>query len=318
MRFVPEDGIPVRELRGMLRMTDKSIQVWLTRLGKWWGYVVVEPDVTGPRSKRIHPDAVVRPTPAGRTAQAVWRPLTATIEKRWRQRFGNGEIDQLRNCLLAVANKLDAGLPDSLPILGYGLYSTVPAQEQRAPAAVPIPATSEFPLPALLSKVLLAFAIEFESKSEVSLAIAADVLRLVGEKGVRVRDLPRLAAVSKEAIVMSLNFLQKRGYAVVESESLGSRVKLLVLTPKGRRAHKAYLQLVRTIEERWQARFGNDAIHSLRELLESLIGEPTAQLSPLFRGLVPYPNGWRASIPKPEGLPHYPMVLHRGGFPDGS
>ncbi len=314
MRFIPEGGIPVRELQCLLPMSNKSLQTWLTRLGKWWGYLVVEP-VTGARSQRIHPDAVVRPTLAGRKAQAVWRPLTGTIEKRWQQRFGNEKIDQLRNSLWAVASKLDAGLPDSLPILGYGLFSTGPGQEQHEPAAA---ATSEFALPALLSKVLLAFAIEFENESEVSLAIAANILRLVGERAVRVRDLPRLAAVSKEAVAMSLSFLQKRGYAVVEPESPGGRAKVCVLTPKGRRAYKAYLQLVWTIEERWQARLSNDSIYTLRQLLESLVGESTAQQSPLFRGLDPYPDGWRALIPKPEGLPHYPMVLHRGGFPDGS
>ena len=25
-----------------------------------------------------------------------------------------------------------------------------------------------------------------------------------------------------------------------------------------------------------------------------------------------------SSVPKPEGFPHYPMLVHRGGFPDGS
>jgi len=45
--------------------------------------------------------------------------------------------------------------------------------------------------------------------------------------------------------------------------------------------------------------------------------------------LQPYPDGWRASkayaartqavIDDPTAaLPHYPMVLHRGGWPDGS
>jgi hypothetical protein len=49
----------------------------------------------------------------------------------------------------------------------------------------------------------------------------------------------------------------------------------------------------------------------------------------LAEGLRPPPNGWRAQPPyrrwtdqvlaDPAGtLPHYPMVLHRGGFPDGS
>ena len=35
-------------------------------------------------------------------------------------------------------------------------------------------------------------------------------------------------------------------------------------------------------------------------------------------GLEPYPDNWRAQVRRPETLPHYPMVLHRGGYPDGS
>jgi hypothetical protein len=27
---------------------------------------------------------------------------------------------------------------------------------------------------------------------------------------------------------------------------------------------------------------------------------------------------WRARVPAPAALPHYPMTLHRGGYPDGS
>jgi DNA-binding MarR family transcriptional regulator len=166
--------------------------------------------------------------------------------------------------------------------------------------------------------VLFSFAIEFERDSEVSLAISANVLRLLGENRVRVRDLPRLAAVSKEAIAIALSFLEKRGYAIVEPESPGSRIKVLILTTKGCRARDKYVHLVQAIEERWQTRFGKDRVRVLRKSLEQLVGEPTAQLLPLFQGLEPYSDGWRASLPRPEGLPHYPVILHRGGFPDGS
>ncbi len=48
-------------------------------------------------------------------------------------------------------------------------------------------------------------------------------------------------------------------------------------------------------------------IRKLRERLENLVYDPR-----------PYPDGWRAKVPKPATLPHFPMVLHRGGFPDGS
>jgi len=39
---------------------------------------------------------------------------------------------------------------------------------------------------------------------------------------------------------------------------------------------------------------------------------------PLLAGLEPYPDNWRAAVPAPVMLPHYPMVLPRGGYPDGS
>ncbi len=79
-----------------------------------------------------------------------------------------------------------------------------------------------------------------------------------------------------------------------------------------------YRHLLGVVEERWRAQFGEEKICSLRELLEGVVGEPAADCSPLFGGLRPYPDGWRASVRKPDLLPYYPMVLHRGGFPDGS
>jgi hypothetical protein len=66
----------------------------------------------------------------------------------------------------------------------------------------------------LLSRVLLAFAVEFEHESRLSLAIGASVLRVLDTDGVRVRDLPCLSGVSKEAIAMAMGILTKRGLAV--------------------------------------------------------------------------------------------------------
>jgi DNA-binding MarR family transcriptional regulator len=289
MRFIPQDGISVGELQRLLRIDNKDLQGRLTRISKWWGYVAVGPD------------KMVRPTPAGRRAQEIWRPLPAIIENRWQERFGRNEIGSVREYLSAVASQLDSELPDSLPILGYGLFSRVSDHP---------PGDPDSSLPALLSKVLLAFAIEFERESDVSLAICADVLRLAVEEGTRARDLPRLAGVSREAIAMSLKFLEKRGYAVIEPDSLGSRTKALVLTAKGRQAQETYHRLVWMIEERWRARLGNETIRTLRDSLE--------RLEQSVRVPEPYPGGWRASVPTADGLPHYPMILHRGGFPDGS
>jgi DNA-binding MarR family transcriptional regulator len=312
MQFVGEQGVTVRELERLARTPTN-----LNGMERW-RYIVIAPDPADNRPKPPHLDWVIRATAAGRRAQDVWRPLFGVIEQRWEERFGKDQVNQLRESLRAVTSQVEVELPDCLPILKYGLVTSGPPTKRRALAQPEPESAASLPLPALLSKVLLAFAIDFESESEVSLAISANVLRLVGEEGVRVRDLPRLAGVSKEAIAMALSFLQKRGYAAVKPESPGSRVKVLMLTTKGRRARDDYHRLVRSVEEYSEARFGKKAIDQLRDALEQLVGEPTAGRSPLFRGLEPYPEGWRASVPKPETLPHYPMILHRGGFPDGS
>ncbi|MGO9340489.1 MAG: hypothetical protein ACLPY1_23700 [Terracidiphilus sp.] len=312
LRFVPEEGITFRELLLQSRLSAKEMRLWLTRLSQWWGYLVIE---AAGSSKRFNPEARVRPTAGGRKAIAVWRPLAGVIEERWRARFGQDKIGALKQSLSSLAAQLDPGLPDSLPILGYGLFSSGPDDLKGAPVRG---ALAEPSLAGLLSKVLLAFAIEFEGESEVSLAIAANVLRLACNKGVRIKDLPRMAGVSKEAIAIAVSYLEKRGYAVLAPESDSSRVKVLMLIAKGRNAQKFCGELVWKIEERWRGRWGNDCLGKIREVLEQLVGEPEAKQSPLMSGLQPYPDCWRASIPPPEGLPHYPMILHRGGFPDGS
>lgn len=308
MRFVNDAGVKVRDLEQLAR-TQTNLNGMLR-----WGYIRLEPDPNDSRPKPPRSAGLIRPTRAGRNAQAIWQPLVAVIENRWRQRFGDGEIDRLRQSLRALVDQFDFELPDCLPILGYGLVSRERAKLSPRQMTTP----SDIALPSLLSKVLLMFAIEFESESGVSLAVSANVLRLTGLDGTRVRDLPRLAGVSKESIGMALTFLTNRGFAKVQPESPGSKVKALALTPKGEVARARYFELLPEIEQRWQERFGKEAIGNLRDSLECIGGDGTAQGSPLFRGLEPYPDGWRAAVAGPETLPHFPMVLHRGGYPDGS
>lgn len=134
----------------------------------------------------------------------------------------------------------------------------------------------------------------------------------------RARDLPALAGVSKEAASVSTGFLHSRGYVAVEPVPAPERGKLVRLAAKGRDAQDAYRQLPAIIEQRWQARCGQQTIRVLRAILERFAGRPAAQLSPLQRGLEPYPDGWRASVRRPGAPPQFPVVSHRAGFPDGS
>jgi hypothetical protein len=311
MQYVIEDGVSVRKLEELAR--TKTNLSGMQR----WGYIIVEANSTGD-SPSPRAGWIIRATANGREARDVWRPLFGEIEERWQARFGHETVDPLRKVLDALTGQFEFELPDCLPILGYGLFSRVPGLRRLTAEETNSGVDSQLPLSALLSRALLAFAVEFESGSELSLAICANVVRLLSNVGVPLRDLPRLAAISKEAVAVSLNYLQKNGYAIVEPESPASRAKAVVLTAKGEYAQTAYHQRLREVEESWEDRYGLDIIRTLVDTLKRLVGEPTAKSSPLFRGLEPYPEGWRASIPRPERLPHFPMVTHRGGFPDGS
>jgi DNA-binding MarR family transcriptional regulator len=268
-----------------------------------------------------HSGWVIHATASGRQAQQVWRPLTGAIEQRWAERFGADNTAALIESLQAVEEQLDPALPDCLPILGYGLWST-PGRERpadrRRPATGPgqraEPPQPLADLPALLSRVLLAFAVEFEHESTVSLAISANVLRVLDEDGVRVRDLPGLSGVSKEGINMAMGILTKHGLAVSRPATDRGRGQVATLTPRGRSAQNKCRERLSEIEHRWQERFGGGTVAALREALERLTSGPGSRLS---EGLEPPAGGWRAAVRGTGTLPQFPMVLHRGGFPDG-
>ncbi len=331
MRYVSADPITVGELARVARCGTNLDGM------RRWGYVTLTPHHEETRAKPPAHALLIAATPRGQRAQHVWQPLTAAIEARWRDRFGQAEIAGLTTALATLASQLGDWLPDCLPILGHGLYSRgkgpgddryVPVQQapgqqnlnQHDLARQPASADGDgsgLALPWLLARVLLALAIEFERESAVSLAIEANLLRVLGEQGVRVRELPVLSGVSKEAIAMAAGFAGKRGLVVIEPAPDGGKVKVARLTRQGVRARQEYTELLSSLEARWRFRFGADSVDSLRDCLEPLAGGGGPR-SPLFAGLEPDPNGWRAAVRPPATLPHYPMVLHRGGYPDGS
>jgi hypothetical protein len=93
---------------------------------------------------------------------------------------------------------------------------------------------------------------------------------------------------------------------------------VLRATIAGLRTRQVWPSLPARVEQRWHDRFGGGALAALRGALEPLATAPDGGPPPLFGGLEPYPDNWRATVPPAVTLPHYPMVLHRGGYPDGS
>lgn len=193
----------------------------------------------------------------------------------------------------------------------------VPARHRPAEPLPPVPRLPEAPLPlySLLSKVLLAFALEYEREAELSLALGANLVRVLDDVGVPVAELPRAVGVSKEAVANSLT-LEKRGYLVIEKVA-GGRAKQARLTASGIAAQRQYHALIADIEDRWATRFGGDVV-ALRSALEGIVVATDLANSPLAPAYGPPPGTWRADMKTPDTLPHFPMVLHRGAFPDGA
>ena len=113
----------------------------------------------------------------------------------------------------------------------------------------------------------------------------------------------------------AIGHLEKLGLATSEPVPSG-RGKAVRLTDDGVAARQAGAALLAEVDERWRERGGAD-LARLRSELEVIVrdGRPGA---PVFEGLTPYPECWRAKEKAITALPHQPLVMHRGGYPDGS
>jgi len=312
LRFVG-DGIAVAELPDAAGIPKARTFSTLGGMERW-GYVSVGSDAGTRRdgfgsARGLRPDWVVRPTPAGRIAETIWRPLADEIEERWSKRFGAAAVDELRRCLEPIAGQPELPQPRYLPVVGGANWRLADAVGggRRDTATL-------LPLSALLARTLLAYTLEFERESELALPLSANAVRVLDERGVAAHELPLRGGISKEAVAMATTFLAKHGYVLVEETTIR-------LTATGREAQAHADTLHGEIGARWAARFGT----RLGEVLAGLLGRPDL----LALCLRPHPGGWRGSKPylaqtdarlaDPAGtLPHYPLVLHRGGWPDGS
>jgi hypothetical protein len=315
MRFVTDDGLTVAELTRQARA--RSNLPGLRR----WGYIRIQPEPGGD-PKKPTAGAIITPTNAGRLAQQLWEPLDAEIEERWSERFGAAEVGRLCDALAAVADRLDSRLPDCLPILDYGLSTIGKGRRDRytdidLEDPPPTDATG-LSLPVLLSRVLLAFTIEYEREARIALAIGANVLRVLSPTPVPLRDLPALSGISKEAIAMAVNYLKVIDCVTVAPLPAPGRGQSVRLSPKGEFARDGCLRRTAGVELRWRKRFGADTVAELRAGLAPMLADRGDGRPALFDGLEPYPDGWRAQDRRPRlTLPHFPVPLHRGGYPDG-
>jgi hypothetical protein len=285
-----------------------------------WGYITIDGVGRVPRGERRpigKPGSMLALTRCGRTAAEMWRPLPGEIEQRWRERFTNEAVDRLRRALRAIERRADVPLPEFMPVgsamgVGFGDPDSIEAGDDDDNN------DEELALVSLLARVVLLFARDYEHGAKLSLAVQLDCLRVLDREGVALRELPRLTGVSQEAVAMLVKRLETTRCCeqVPLARRRGKQVRLTA--DRGVLATRAGPRRVQRTLTDWGERYGADAVGQLRLALEPIVRDGTGAGSPLFEGLQPPPNGWRAKVGQPERLPWFPIVSHRGGYPDGS
>jgi hypothetical protein len=187
----------------------------------------------------------------------------------------------LRRSLEAIERQIDLELPQGLP----GAILKLPEFAPRKSAA-----EDGMPLPVLLSRVLLAFALDFEHDSRAPISMCANAIRVLSDEPIPESEIPKRTGCSEETSGIGW---QLKPYVTVERDPARGRGKFVRLSEAGMKTQHKYHRLAREIEERWLERF-KGATEQLREALTTLL-----KRSELSEGLKPPPGTTRADVQTP-------------------
>ncbi len=150
----------------------------------------------------------------------------------------------------------------------------------------------------ILSRLLIAYTYDFDaalaressgdSEHPPSLAMWANVLRFVGEKGVQADAIPALSGIAKPTIKSMIDCLRRHEWVEID------HANVIRFTERGARVRRAWPNARDTVERRWREILGDDVLGALQAAAEKTAGRHS------------------------RTLPHYPMpAAHRGALPTG-
>jgi hypothetical protein len=269
LRFLADGPVLVRTLASRTLTAEASTMAGLGCLERW-GVVALQP---GKRAgfgsgRGIRSDWPIRLTASGETAAGIWPELIPEIDARWSKRFGE-EAARLRRSLEALERQIDLELPQGLPLAILKLPEFGPRKA----------ATEEgLPLPVLLSRVLLAFALDFERGSQAPISLCANAIRVLSDEPTSETEIPKRTGCSEETAGIGW---QHKPYIIVERDPARGRGKFVRLSEAGIKAQHEYYRRTRDVEEKWKKRFGS-ATKEVRESLTNLLkrGELSDGLKP--------------------------------------
>jgi hypothetical protein len=289
LRFVPDDGIVMSELAAKAGYPPPVHPAYH---GMWrWGYVTYEPDISGSTPKKKDGDVIVRLHPVNASARASWAAVVDDMATRWQARG----LDALQAALIPIVEAIDRPLPEYMPLVGFGRRQPDLGNPESRPAI-------ELDLLGLLSQALLVMAYEFEATSELALGTYSGLLEPLTDEPVATRHLYEITGIAAKEWSSAMNQLAKAGLAEV-----GGKPKTLALTAAGLAAKAAAAKTLQAV----QAKHYGPSFEHLRRELEAVVADA-------WEWTEPYPDNWRSKVKVPHRLAHFPVVSHRGGYPDGS
>ncbi len=281
LRFLAGGPVSVRTLASRVLAAEEQIKPPLGCLERW-GFILLQP---GKRAgfgsgRGIRADWPVRLTASGEMAVKIWPELIPEIDARWSKRFGD-DATRLRGALEAIEHRIDLELPWGLP----GAILKLPEFAPRTS-----PPEDGLPLPVLLSRVLLAFALDFERDSRTPISLCANAIRVLSDEPIPEAEISKRTGCSDETSGIGW---QLEPYIVVQADPARGRGKFVRLSEAGIKAQHKYYRLAGEIEETWVERFSG-ATKELRESLTALLSR-----SQLSEGLKPPAGTTRAGAQTP-------------------
>ena len=250
LQFVADGPMSVRVLAARALTSEAGVTAWLGCLERW-GVVVLQP---GKRAgfgsgRGIRADWPVRLTGNGETAVRIWPDLIPEIDGRWMERFGDGAIG-LRRSLEAIEQEIDLELPQGLPVAMLKLPEFGPRKSA---------AEDGLPLPVLLSRVLLASALDFERECKTPISLCANAIRVLSDEPLPEGEIAKRTGCSEETAGIGW---QLKPYIIVEKDPARGRGNFVRLSEAGLKAQQEYDRRTSEIEERWKKRFGSATIET--------------------------------------------------------
>lgn len=281
LRLFGEGVLDQRQLVRRAVLSRRAVRALVRDLERL-GWLLVEKPVRGRTSLRL--------AAAGDRARDAGATLAETAENDFATRFGVDRVAGLRNALADLVGQLEIELPWYLT--GYGLADSsltggehvagqpgpprIPPHGADWPVVLkdpdPTADPAQQPLPALLSKALAAFRIDYEWDLRghgTGLDFVANFLTFVGDDGVDLKTASALGGVAGNG-----RSATERHLVVVAEPRRGRGARRKVyLTPKGKQARDAYPHLVAKVESEWRDRYG-DCVDRLRSALDALGFDP--------------------------------------------